>query len=395
MRISTLGFQSTASQQMQTLEAAIARTQQQLSTGKKLQTAADNPVGMAQVNELNAQLSASQQYVANGNTATANLQLEAQSLTGATNTLQSARDLAVEANNSALTATQRQDIATQLQQQLQDLIATANQKNAAGDYLFAGNAAQTLPFAQSAAGVAYSGSGQVNQIQISSNQRISAGDTGASVFMNIPAGNGTFTTAAAAANTGSASITPGTVTNVAAWVPDTYQISFSSPAQYQVTNSTGAVVASGSYTDGDTVSFNGVQVTLNGTPAAGDQFTVAPAGTASVFSTLSGLIKTLSTANLSNAQLTTQINGALQQIDGALGNFNSVQASVGARLNAITASQTSAQSLQTTLTANVSSLTDVDYTQATTQLSSEELALQAAQQSYASIASLSLFNYIK
>jgi flagellar hook-associated protein 3 FlgL len=395
MRISTLGFQTSASQQMQNLQAQIAQTQQQLSTGKKLQTAADNPAGMAQVDQLNAQLSASQQFVANGNSATANLQLEAQSLTTATNTLQSARDLAVEANNSALTATQRQDIATQLQQQLQDLIATANQTNGNGDYLFAGNASQTQPFAQSAGGVTYAGSGSVSQIQISANQRISGGDTGASVFMDLPAGNGTFTTAAAGANTGTGSITPGTVTNAAAWVPDTYQIRFTSATQYQVTNSAGAVVTSGTYSDGNSVSFNGIAVTLNGAPAAGDQFTVAPAGTASVFSTLSGLITTLNTANLNPAQLTTRINGALQQIDGALNNFNSVQASVGARLNSITASQTSAQSLQTSLTTDVSSLTDVNYAQATTQLSTEELALQAAQQSYASIASLSLFNYIK
>ena len=52
---------------------------------------------------------------------------------------------------------------------------------------------------------------------------------GQSVFMNIPAGNGTFTTAVGAANTGSATIDPGSVVNPAAWVPDTYTITFSSP----------------------------------------------------------------------------------------------------------------------------------------------------------------------
>jgi flagellin-like hook-associated protein FlgL len=42
----------------------------------------------------------------------------------------------------------------------------------------------------------------------------------------------------------------------------------------------------------------------------------------------------------------------------------------------------------------VSQLSNVDYTAAVTQLSTQELALQAAQESYASIARLSLFNYI-
>ena len=74
-----------------------------------------------------------------------NLQLEKQALTGATNSLQSARDLAVEANNSSLTASQRQDIATQLQQLQQALVGTANATDASGNYLFAGTASAPSP----------------------------------------------------------------------------------------------------------------------------------------------------------------------------------------------------------------------------------------------------------
>ena len=181
---------------------------------------------MAQVNQLNMQLSASQQYVTNGNLASANLNLEEQALTDATNVLQSARDLAVEANNASLTASQRQDIATQLRSSCSSSSAIGNRTDANGNYLFGGYAASTQPFAQSGNSVSYAGADQVSQVQISANQRISAGDTGSSVFMNIPAGNGTFTTAAGAANTGTASIGPGTVTNPAQWVPDTYTITF-------------------------------------------------------------------------------------------------------------------------------------------------------------------------
>jgi flagellar hook-associated protein 3 FlgL len=68
---------------------------------------------------------------------------------------------------------------------------------------------------------------------------------------------------------------------------------------------------------------------------------------------------------------------------------------VGARINSITASQSTAQAVQTSLTASVSQLSDVDYAAAITQLNTEEVSLQAAQLSYASIAKLSLFNYIK
>ncbi|HTT01965.1 MAG TPA: flagellar hook-associated protein FlgL [Steroidobacteraceae bacterium] len=394
MRISTVTFQDNALNQMQALESDLSKTQTQLSTGKQLQSAADNPAAMAQVNQLNTELSASQQYVTNGNAASANLQLEANALTNATNVLQSARDLAVQANNASLTSTQRQDIATQLQQLLQQLIAAGNSTDSNGNYLFGGYASSAQPFSTAGNSVSYAGTQDVSQIQISANQRISAGDSGSSVFMNIPAGNGTFTTAAAAGNTGNAWIDGGSVTDLASWVPDTYTVSFTSATQYQVTNSSNVVVASGTYTSGDAIDFNGAQVTVSGVPAAGDQFTVSPAGTASAFSTLSSLVATLSSTTLSPAQITTQLGGAIQQIDGAINNIDNVQASVGGRINAVTATQSSAQSLQTNLQSSISQLSDVDYAAATTQLSTEELALQAAQESYASLAKLSLFNYL-
>jgi len=394
--ISTLTFQTNALNQLEALETALSKTQMQLSSGKRIQTAADDPTGMAQVNQLNMELSASQQYVSNGNLATANLNLETQALTDATNLLQSARDLAVEANNASLSTTQRQDIATQLNQQLQQLVAIGNRTDSNGNYLFGGYSSSSQPFAQSGNSVSYSGSEQVSQVQISENQRISAGDTGSSVFMNLPAGNGTFTTAAGAANTGGASISPGTVTSPSQWVPDTYTITFTDATDYTVTNSGGATVTTGTYdsTKGGSISFNGIQVAVSGPPASGDTFTVAPAGQSSAFATLSGLVSTLSSPTLNAGQITTQINQALTQIDGALNNLGNVQASVGGRLNAVTSSQSAAQSRQTDLTTQVSNIQSTDYAAATTQLSSEEITLQAAEQSYASLAKLSLFNYV-
>ena len=64
-RISTVGFQTNVVNQLDALQTALAQTQSQLSTGKKLQSAADDPAGFAQVNQYNVQLAASQQYVTN------------------------------------------------------------------------------------------------------------------------------------------------------------------------------------------------------------------------------------------------------------------------------------------------------------------------------------------
>jgi flagellar hook-associated protein 3 FlgL len=395
MRISTATFNNDAVSQMDALETALQQTQQQLSTGLRIQSAADDPTGMAQVNQMNVELSASTQYVTNSNTAQTNLQLEEQALSNASNVMQNANTLAVEANNSALSAANRQDIATQLQQDLQSLVSIANSTDGNGNYLFGGYSNTSAPFTQSGGAVSYNGSSQVTQVQISPNQSISSGDSGITSFMNIPTGNGTFGTSAASTNTGSASIGGGSVTDATAYVSGTYTISFTDPTDYQVTDSGGNVVNSGTYTDGDTISFNGAQVSLAGTPAAGDQFTVAPAGTTSAFSALSNLIATLNSTTLNTGQLTTQINSAVQQIQNSITNFSNVSASVGARLNSITAAQSTATATQTTLKTNVGTIQNTDYTAATTQLSTEELALQAAQESYASLEKLSLFNYIQ
>jgi flagellar hook-associated protein 3 FlgL len=396
MRIATITFQQDATNQMDTLQSDLAQTQNDLSTGLKLHSAADNPGAMAQVNQLNVELSASQQYVTNGNSVSSNLQLEEQAMSDATNTLQSVRDLAVEANNSALSAAQRSDIATQMTQDLQNLMAIGNQTDGGGNYLFAGNASGTVPFSQSGGTVTYAGSNSVSQVQIGSDQTISAGDTGATVFMNVPGGNGTFSVAAGATNTGTGSIGVGTVTDKSQWVPDNYTISFTSPTAYTVTNTAGTQVAAGTnFQDGDSISFNGVEVPVTGTPAAGDTFTVAKAGNVSAFATVQSLITTLNSSTLNNAQISTAIGNSLQQLDGAISNLSNVSASAGARVNAITSSQSSAQAIQTNLTASVTQLTNVDYASAITQLNTEEVSLQAAQESYASIAKLSLFNYLQ
>jgi flagellar hook-associated protein 3 FlgL len=396
MRISSATFQSNAVSQMDALEEALQKTQTQLSTGQKIQSAADDPAGMAQVNQMSVQISASTQFVTNSNTAQTNLQLEEQALTNATNIMQNANTLAVEANQSALSPANKAEIAAQLQQDLQSLISIANSTDGNGNYLFGGFANTSAPFTQAGGVVSYNGTGQVTQVQISSYQSISTGDTGTAAFMSIANGNGTFQTAAAATNTGTASIGGGSVTTPSAYVPDTYTIAFTDPSTYQVTDSGGNVVGSGTYTNGDTISFNGAQVALNGTPAAGDQFTIAPSTTTSAFGALSNLIATLnSSATINSGQLTSLVNTAVQQIQNSITNFSNVSASVGARLNAITAAQSSATSVQTSLKASVASISNTDYTAATTQLSTEELALQAAQESYASMEKLSLFNYIQ
>ena len=90
-----------------------------------------------------------------------------------------------------------------------------------GDYLFSGYSRRVPPFSRAGAGVAYAGDQGVRSLQIGPDQLVADGFSGHEVFVNVPEGNGVFTTAAGV-HTGAASIDTGQVVNPAAWVQGTY-----------------------------------------------------------------------------------------------------------------------------------------------------------------------------
>jgi flagellar hook-associated protein 3 FlgL len=222
---------------------------------------------------------------------------------------------------------------------------------------------------------------------------------GSDVFMNVVQGNGTFVTGAAAANTGSGVIDGGSVTNKATWAAnvDTYTIKFTSATTYDVLDSTSTVVTTGTYAANDTISFNGVQVQLQGAPATGDEFTVAPSGRQDMFATISNLLTSLarpSDSDAQNAQFATEMGTALAQLDRSLDQIGGVRAQVGARLSVLSDAADAQADREVELKTSLSGLRDLDYADAIARLNIQLASLQAAQQSYARINQLSLFNYL-
>ena len=399
MRVSTAGASLVALNAMAADQAALQTTQSQLSSGLAVQTPADNPTAYAHVLQIQQALAASTQYEANSNVAQARLSTSEQTLTSVTNVLQSISQLAVEANNSSLGNSARQQLNTQITTDIQQLVGLANTQDANGEYLYSGNATTTQPYSVAASGaVAYGGDTQSRQVQIGPSQTVTESDPGTAVFGSIPNGNGTFVTGTHATNTGSGVVDGGTVTNPAAWVPDSYQVQFTSPTTYNVVNSASTVVASGTFSPGSTVQFNGASVTISGQPATGDVFTVAPSGTEDVFTTLNKLVATIG-QNVNGtgggaAQLASALGASIQQLTTAINHISAVSATVGARLQQITSNSSSQGALKVQLQTTLSQTQSVDYAAAISQMNLQYTALQAAQQSYAKFAQLSLFNYL-
>jgi flagellar hook-associated protein 1 FlgK len=74
-----------------------------------------------------------------------------------------------------------------------------------------------------------------------------------------------------------AEITSATITDPAALTLSEYSISIGAGNAYTVTNKdSGGVVATGTYSTGSPIAFDGIRVVVTGTAAAGDSFTVSP-----------------------------------------------------------------------------------------------------------------------
>jgi flagellar hook-associated protein 3 FlgL len=399
MQISTSMLNQNAVNGILNDEAQVSQTQTALSTGKSINTPSDNPVGEVALLQLNGVNSQNTQYITNGQAANTNLGLEGQALQTSTTTLQSIRDLVVEANSGQNNQADLQAIATQISSLESQLQGTANSQNAQGQYLFAGFSSSTQPFVRGSSGaITYVGDNGTNSVPINAGTSVQTGDPGSSVFMNIPGGNGTFSTAASTTNTGTGVVDAGSVQDAAAEVPGPYTITFNSPTAYTVTNAAGTVTT-GTYdpTQGSEIAFNGIEVGITGTPATGDTFTVSPSTKQSVFGTLDNLVSSLNSVGSSpaaRAQLSSSLGASLQQIDQSLNQITNVSANVGARVNLISSTANAVNTNSTTVSTQISNIRDLDFAAASAKYSQELVALQAAEQSYTAIEGLSLFRVL-
>src|SRR5512135_2685321 len=153
MRISTSSIYDANVTNMNNLEVQIAQTQQQISTGNRIQSPADDPTGAARIVELNQANSVVTQYGTNNNAAQNTLSLSENILQSVTTLLQTVKTTAVNAGNGTLSTADRQSLATNLQGQLQELLGLANSTDGTGNYLFSGSKGSTQPFVNTAAGV--------------------------------------------------------------------------------------------------------------------------------------------------------------------------------------------------------------------------------------------------
>lgn len=378
--------------------ADLAKLQEQLATGRRILTPADDPTGSTQALDVEQNIAVTQRYQQNISLVRSRLETEERALGSATDILQRIRELALQANSGLIDAQSRAGVAREIDERLNELLDLANTRDGNGEYIFAGYSTGVRPFVDNAGTFSYQGDSGQRLFDIGPTRQISAGDTGMNVFMAIPDGNGTFSVAANNANTGTGVISPGTVTNRSAWVPDTYTLTFTSATTYQITDSSSAVVTTGTYGADAAISFNGIQTSISGTPAAGDAFTIASSTNRSVFESVRAVATALRLNTddpASRAFFHNELNGALEDMDRGMENFVTIRAGVGARLNALDGQESMNDESLLTAQRVLKDIQDLDYTEAVTRFTRQQTALQAAQQTFMQIQNLSLFNFLR
>ncbi len=176
---------------------------------------------------------------------------------------------------------------------------------------------------------------------------------------------------------------------------NTTTFSATAASRYLVEDSQGNIEASGAFQDGGVIDFNGQQVSVTGVPQTGDVFTVSPATNQSAFATVQNLVNVLKGGSTGVTNFHNLINDVLADLDLAQESLISTRSNLGSRQNGLDNQYDLNEDSLLRFRETVSNLEDIDYASAVSDLNLQMVGLQAAQQSYAKVQNLSLFNYLR
>ncbi|MFP6799565.1 MAG: flagellar hook-associated protein 3 [Pseudomonas sp.] len=168
----------------------VIRTQEQISSGNRILTPADDPVASVRLLQLEQQQAILGQYKENLTAAKNSLTQEETTITSVVNVLQRIRELAVQAGGGALSAEDRKSIAKELSEREGELLNLMNSRNARGEYLFSGFLGKTEPFLRNPDGTfSYQGDEGQRSLQVAGSSNVAINDNGKRLFEDVSNAN--------------------------------------------------------------------------------------------------------------------------------------------------------------------------------------------------------------
>lgn len=378
-------------------QAELASQMEHASAGKRVLRASDDPVAAAQAERARTRLTRMETDQRMLDAQTATIKYGESTLGEINGAVQEFRSLLVQAGNGTYNQTQRDTLVEQLTSLRDQILKYSNRTDSNGLPLFRGlDTESSMPFPNGGQGIQ---SGQPN----SNEYTITNSLDGALAFFSGKTGNGVLAVEIGAGNTGAAWADAGTIRDPAAATALTtpIDITFQAGANGMEYSTDGGTTWA-SYKSGDAISVAGMDLVITGEPKAGDTFTVKPSESMSIFDTLSQAIATVK--NSGNSDGTTDhgalahgLAKSLAEIDTQLNRVSTVRGVAGDLLNQAVRMGNTLLARNEQVEAQRVAAEDYDaegMVKALSQLKTQETAVSAALQSYASIQKLSLFNYI-
>lgn len=282
MRVSTSQIYSIATLGITQAQSAVTKIQEQMATGKKVLSPADDPVAATAILQLNQELARTEQYKKNIDVAENSLNLEEASLQTIVDLVQRMREIAVSAGNTGvLTSADYKALAAEVDTRINELVNLQNTRNASGQYIFAGYQGEVKPFVSDGGGnFSYHGDEGQLRLQASASVNVPVSDSGKKVFVDIPSGHNTFITSASEGNLSSppAIITVGQVYDQAEFddlYPEDLVVTFTrtaSAVNYTVSERTTGkqLLVNQTYVAGQDIEVAGARFQILGNPYPGE-----------------------------------------------------------------------------------------------------------------------------
>ncbi|WP_144209975.1 flagellar hook-associated protein FlgL [Shewanella donghaensis] len=400
MRISTAQMFQQNTQSLTKGQSATNKILEQLASGKKVNTAGDDPVAAIGIDNLKQKNTLVDQYVKNIDYAKNRLGVT-ESKIGSTETLiDSMRQQLQKGANGSLSQSERQMVADEMRTSLDELLSIANAKDESGNYLFSGTKTNTPPFAFNNNGeIVYSGDSGVRQSIVASGVTVGTNVPGDSIFMNAPNPLGDYGVNYLPSQQGDFLVDSASIVDPSTYVEDTYTFNFvanGSDVDLNILDSNGAVVSTVPNFDPSTpVSFNGIEVQLSGEPVAGDSFTMEPQATVSILDELNSAIALLEDPDLADTpEGNSKLAQLLNSIDSGQKQVSVGRSVAGNSLKGLESIETNHAEEKIVNGSALSMLEDLDYAAAITEFEKQQLALNAVSSVFAKVGSISLFDYI-
>ena len=412
MRISTQTLYAQSMRSMNQQQAELSHVGQQIASGQRVMRPSDDPQAASRAVQVSQAQAITSQYTDSRVSARNALSMEESVLNSVGDAVSSAKTLMLEAANGTLTNADRASIASQLQGIYQTVLGQANATDGNGRYLFGGYQDKSVPFVMNAGAVTYTvtdpNQNTSRQQQIDASRLMDVSDTGSTVFQGTRGATGFMAMAVKSdgtANAGSVTFKgrPNVVDSSDPNFGTPFKVAFSvtaGVATYEIQDGSGAVLqAAQPYQSGQAIQYGGLSLTLDGTPANGDEIQVDQARNLNTdlfktFEKALAILKQPADTPAQQAALQNTLGNAMTEFDSSLDNVLMVRASVGSRLNELDVVDKVASNRQINYAQTKSDLVDLDYNTAISEYSLRSVGLQAAQKAFVSMRQMNLFDLL-